>query len=364
MPVGSRVRSNNAYGATTDNPLTAGATTFNSAALILLPAIVLGSQHTVVVLDPKRVFGQPEIVIVTSHTALSTSATITRAAYGTVARSHPVGTVWAHVAVDEDYIEVLTSVSRPTDPYIGESIYETDTQSHRFYTGTIWQSAPPIGSLLPYLGSTAPTGYLLADGTAVSRTFYADLFAVVSTTYGVGDGVTTFNLPNLNGRIPVGRDTGQAEFDVLGEIGGVKTVTITQAEMPVHSHGVTDPQHNHGQNAHGHTQDAHGHTADDNVTGPTTHFVDGDPGNRVAVSFGGATNGLHPAGPEKATFSDIDPHGGHEHNISVNGSTATNQGTTAANIASGTGVTINNSGSGGAHQNLQPYIVVNYIVKI
>jgi microcystin-dependent protein len=78
-----------------------------------------------------------------------------------------------------------------------------------------------------FAGSTAPTGWLLCDGTAVSRTTYSDLFAITSTTYGVGDGSTTFNLPNLKGRVPVGLDTSQTEFDVLGETGGAKTHTLT-----------------------------------------------------------------------------------------------------------------------------------------
>jgi microcystin-dependent protein len=86
-------------------------------------------------------------------------------------------------------------------------------------------SGTPSGAVMAYAGSAAPSGWLLADGTAVSRTTYADLFAVVGTTYGVGDGSTTFNLPNLKGRFPVGRDAAQTEFDTLAETGGAKTHT-------------------------------------------------------------------------------------------------------------------------------------------
>jgi microcystin-dependent protein len=73
----------------------------------------------------------------------------------------------------------------------------------------------PTGAMFPYAGSSAPSvaiggvaAWLLCDGSAVSRTTYAALFAVVSTTYGTGDGSTTFNLPDLRGRIPVGAGTG------------------------------------------------------------------------------------------------------------------------------------------------------------
>lgn len=127
MPAGPRIRANNVFGSTTDNPLTAGAVTFNSPGLATLP--VVSSAHAVVVLDPKRVNGEPEIVVITSHTAAATVATIVRGQYGTVARSHPLGTGWAHVPVDEDYIEILTSATQPSDPYRGQQIFQTDTNS-------------------------------------------------------------------------------------------------------------------------------------------------------------------------------------------------------------------------------------------
>ena len=73
MPAGPRIRGNNSFGVTTDAPLTAGATTFNSAGLATLP--VVSAAHAVIVLDPKRVNGEPEIVVVTSHSALATVAT-------------------------------------------------------------------------------------------------------------------------------------------------------------------------------------------------------------------------------------------------------------------------------------------------
>ncbi len=73
----------------------------------------------------------------------------------------------------------------------------------------------PTGAMLPYAGASAPTqtiggvaAWLLCDGTAVSRTTYTALFAVVGTTYGTGDGSTTFNLPDLRGRVPLGAGTG------------------------------------------------------------------------------------------------------------------------------------------------------------
>lgn len=130
MPNGPRVRANNVYGTITDNPLAAAAGTFNSNSLPLLP--VVSSAHAIVVFDPKRVYGDPEIVVVTAHTVGSTVASILRGQYGTSPRQHPVGTSWAHVPVNEDWTQILTSGSRPSDPYRGQTIFETDTNR---YTG-------------------------------------------------------------------------------------------------------------------------------------------------------------------------------------------------------------------------------------
>jgi microcystin-dependent protein len=91
--------------------------------------------------------------------------------------------------------------------------YLTGTNSTEYYDGAAWVAvvtAAPAGRIEAYAGATAPTGYLLCDGTAVSRTTYAGLFAVTSTTYGVGDGSTTFNVPDLRGRVPVGVGTNAA----------------------------------------------------------------------------------------------------------------------------------------------------------
>jgi microcystin-dependent protein len=99
------------------------------------------------------------------------------------------------------------------------------------------QSVAPTGTLIMWAGGTTPpSGYLLCDGSAVSRASFAELFAVIGTTYGAGDGSTTFNLPNLQGRVPVGFDSGQTEFDAMGETGGAKTHTLTVSEIPSHSH--------------------------------------------------------------------------------------------------------------------------------
>lgn len=88
------------------------------------------------------------------------------------------------------------------------------------------------GEITAWAGSSAPDGWLICDGSAVRRTQFAALFAVIGTTYGSGDGSTTFNLPNLKGRVAVGRNSADASFDGLGETGGEKTHTLTASEVP------------------------------------------------------------------------------------------------------------------------------------
>ncbi len=150
----------------------------------------------------------------------------------------------------------------------------------------------PAGTISAFAGSTAPTGWLLCDGSAVNRTTYAALFAIIGTTYGAGDGSTTFNLPNLKGRVSVGLDATQVEFDVLGKTGGAKTHTLTVTEMPSHRHA------------------GYG-----NGTG----------------SSGGRIDDLYGSGDRDGTTRD--------------------------------GGFLANTGGDGAHNNLQPFIVLNYIIK-
>ena len=97
----------------------------------------------------------------------------------------------------------------------------------------------PIGSMIPY-GSqnNIPSNWKICDGSEVSRTTYADLFNVIGTSYGAGDGSTTFNLPNKRGRVSVGLDSSQTEFNTIGKKGGEKTHQLKEEELPSHAHTV------------------------------------------------------------------------------------------------------------------------------
>jgi microcystin-dependent protein len=115
----------------------------------------------------------------------------------------------------------------------------------------------PPGLVLPYGGAAAPSGWLLCDGSAVSRTTYSLLFTAIGTAYGSGDGTSTFNVPDLRGRMPVGLGT-HADVSTLGNNDGVGTVgnrrpahkhTVGNPSVsisdPHHSHSISDPGHSH-----------------------------------------------------------------------------------------------------------------------
>lgn len=96
----------------------------------------------------------------------------------------------------------------------------------------------PLGTILEYSGGTAPKGYMICDGSAISRTKYSELFQLIGTTYGSGNGSTTFNIPDKRGKIGVGYDSTNTNFNALGKTGGEETHTLTIKEMPSHSHNV------------------------------------------------------------------------------------------------------------------------------
>ena len=229
----------------------------------------------------------------------------------------------------------------------------------------------PVGEVKQYAGETAPNGYLLCQGQAVSRTTYANLFNVIGTKYGNGDGSTTFNLPDLRGRVPVGLNATDNDFKTLGTTGGSKTVALTLSQIPAHNHSASTSVNSAG---------AHNHSASSNSTGAHTHTVSGSAASggyhshmQVVTAGTGSVysrsdynndgaSGAYPqgiqadqAGTHTHTVSgSAASNGAHSHTITVNSAGAHNHSASTS---------IGNSGGGAAHNNLQPYIVLNYIIK-
>ena len=206
----------------------------------------------------------------------------------------------------------------------------TDTSWGTVSSGT----ALPTGALMPYAGATAPTGYLLCDGSSVSSTTYLALHAVISNTYGgsayTGAGALSFNLPDLRGRLPMGAGTGTGQnasgtgapsgtaqtARTRGQWLGEETHLLTTAEMPSHSHN-------------GATGDAgsHSHTLSKEVL---TYMGSG--GSRYDPYPGSVWTGSPAAGLTISTQAN------HSHSIPANG-------------------------GDGRHANIPPVVVLNYIIK-
>jgi microcystin-dependent protein len=129
----------------------------------------------------------------------------------------------------------MTSGVLKTENNLSEVQASLDTA----YTNIGLNMAVPVGCVFPYAGSTAPTGWLFCNGQAVSRTVESQLFAVLGTTYGAGNGTTTFNLPDLRGRVIIGKDTSTGSADrvtvaldskVLGAAGGAEDIGLTNGD--------------------------------------------------------------------------------------------------------------------------------------
>ena len=165
------------------------------------------------------------------------------------------------------------------------------------------QGGVPTGAIMMWYTNTAPSGWLICNGQ--STTGYTALAAVVGAT-----------VPDMRTRVPVGRHDSAGTFFVNpGTTGGTETVTLTEAQMPSHTHI---------QNSHTHIQDAHSHGG--------------------VIIIGGISV------PQGSYYGSYGQYG----TTNTNNTTATNQYTTATN---------QNTGGGQAHNNLQPYIVINYIIK-
>jgi microcystin-dependent protein len=218
----------------------------------------------------------------------------------------------------------------------------------------------PVGMVSPFAGPTAPAGWILCDGRNVNRTTYSALFAVISTTYGAGDGSTTFGIPDCRARAVFGRDPSEATARITAAISGLNSGTLggIGGSQYLHSHGhtLTDPSHNHTHNdpAHNHTLNdpTHNHTLND-----PTH-VHGIPQD-VAHSGGYYIRGADAAFGE--TNATAGAYTGCYNSANYTGCYNSAAYTGVTNNAAYTGITISASGSG-ASQNIPPGIVLNYII--
>lgn len=146
----------------------------------------------------------------------------------------------------------ISALTELTNVAVDDYIVVLDTSANiakKVKVANFNQAVLPAGIVAPYGGTTEPSGWLFCYGQAVNRVTYAALYAAIGTTYGAGDGTTTFNLPDLRGRTVAGQDdmggssanrlTGQSgglNGDNLGATGGAETHTLSTTEMPSHTH--------------------------------------------------------------------------------------------------------------------------------
>lgn len=237
----------------------------------------------------------------------------------------------------------------------------------------------PTGMISIHAGSSAPTGWFLCDGTSYSTTTYANLFSAIGYTFG-GSG-SAFAVPNLKGKVVVGIDATQIEFDTRGETGGSMThqhASTTSSSTSVgHNHTIPALSTNSGTagaGAHNHNVNAHSHNTNS----------DGDHDHTFEGSVSTSTNGVSQSRTTGPTISTVIPNHSHGDNFNptttgAHTHTTNNPGTSTSSDGGNHTHTVNTvasattDGAGGSHthtisasdtlSNLQPYMALNYIIK-
>lgn len=208
----------------------------------------------------------------------------------------------------------------------------------------------PTGMITAFGGVVLPDGWLTCDGSIVSRSTYSSLFGVIGTTWGVGDGSSTFGLPDLRNRTIIGA----SGTHPLGTTGGTSTRVLITANLPAHNHSVLDPGHTHIVTDPGHTH---------SVTDPGHIHTITDPGH-LHTSWAAAANVTTGANSGGSTTGNT---GTSTTGITINSATtgitnATNT-TGVSNASALTGVTTQNTGSGSSFSILPPYGAASWMIK-
>lgn len=266
----------------------------------------------------------------------------------------------------------------------------------------IFPQGIPTGCMMDYPDMVPPSGWLNCDGSAKARATYPNLFSLLGTKFGAGDGFSTFNLPDFRGKVSVGAGSGPGLTNrLIGDSGGIESVTLTLAQMPLHGHSATASAHNHvaWQDVHNHyvRDPGHAHSVYD---GTHAHGI-GDPGHAHSIADPQHSHMFVYANTDYANGPGVsndgqDPYpwynnvwgwvNAHTTDIGIYGAgTGIWTGAAYSNTsiyAAGTGiwldnaqpavytanaqssVTLTNSGGNQPHTNMPPFLVINKIIKI
>ena len=278
-------------------------------------AIVTGGSSTAYTVTSYQVFSSlatmaNQVIAFTPHTTNGATVTLNVDSLGAKPLRSSTG------------VELVAGVLVAGTPYT--ALYNNSDAVWYLHNFHVNPYTVPIGGAMPYFGTTAPnSAFVFPYGQAISRTTYSALFTLLSTTFGVGDGSTTFNIPDIRGRVIAGKDdmggtsanrltdavSESLNGDTLGDTGGAETHALTEAQLAPHTHTFT-------ANSHDHTF--------------TYGTLTTDTGS------GGSTN------------------------YRLSGSGGTTQATTATVITGSNA----NTGSGSVHNNVQPTIIGNYIMRV
>ena len=199
-----------------------------------------------------------------------------------------------------------------------------------------------IGSIIPYTKSVVPEGYLVCDGSAISRSEYPELFTVIGTVYGPGDGSSTFNLPNLSGCVAIGSSSGH----VIGVGGGEENHSLIIDETPSHLHVI--PEHGHGNDIV-------------MVTPQLSHSITSQPAFKYSQMTSAAARGIIGSGANHFTsMKSASMSRSTSVEIADHPATAC---TMSGSITDCPAFETETTGNGDAHNNMMPYIALVFLIQ-
>jgi microcystin-dependent protein len=282
-------------------------------------------------------------------------------------------TLGSHLILNANSAVDPTTSTRPKGRK-GLLRFNNDNNSAEIFDGEKWADVGyyaglPLGAIIAYPSTTTPPSdaFKLCDGSSLSTTgAYADLFALIQYTYG-GSG-TNFDLPNIKGKTIVGLDGNDTAFNSLGKLGGAKTHTLIETEIPGHTHPVSIPvlqvqasvsssfAGTTGQSSAG---TAHNHSITDKKHTHTVGYGGG--GNASVDGYGGAGQWSFNTGETYTGITGTNDESLHTHPFFPTGNVAS-QFQNGKTVESST--TATTTGGNQPHNNLQPYIVMNYFIKV